>query len=54
MKAQRMQEEYEKQLHNLEESKSSTVKELTEYYEAKLNEKSALLEEVGNLIYNLN
>lgn len=54
MKSQRMQEEYEKQLHNLEESKNKTVKELTEYYEEKLNEKSVLLEEVGNLICSLN
>lgn len=44
--SQRMQEEYEKQLHNLQESKNRTVEELTDYYEEKLNEKSLLLEEV--------
>ncbi|KAM6343173.1 cilia- and flagella-associated protein 57 [Alca torda] len=49
VKSQRMQEEYEKQLHNLEESKSRTVKELTEYYEEKLNEKSVQLEELNSL-----
>lgn len=54
VKSQRMQEEYEKQLHNLEESKSRTVEELTVYYEEKLNEKTVLLEEVGNLIDSLN
>lgn len=46
MKSQRMQEEYEKQLHDMEESKNQALEELTEYYEAKLHEKSALLEEV--------
>lgn len=35
-------------------SKSRTVEELTVYYEEKLNEKSVLLEEVGNLIDSLN
>lgn len=52
--SQRMQEEYEKQLHNLQESKNRTVEELTDYYEEKLNEKSLLLEEVWNLIGSLN
>lgn len=52
-KSQKMQEEYEKQLHSLEESKSKAVKELTEYYEEKLNEKSVLLKEVGILICSL-
>lgn len=46
MKSQRMQEEYEKQLHELEESKNQALEELTEYYEAKLLEKTTLLEEV--------
>ncbi|XP_061307511.1 cilia- and flagella-associated protein 57 [Pezoporus flaviventris] len=44
-KYQKMQEEYEKQLHSLEECKSKAVKELTAYYEEKLNEKSVLLKE---------
>lgn len=46
MKSQRMQEEYEKQLHEMEENKSQALEELTEYYEAKLIEKTTLLEEV--------
>ena len=54
VKSQRMQEEYETQLHNLEENKSRAMKELTEYYEEKLNEKSILVAEVGNLICSLN
>lgn len=52
--SQRMQEEYEKQLHNLQESKNRALEELTDYYEEKLNEKSLLLEEVRNLIGSLN
>lgn len=47
MKSQRMQEEYEKQLHDMEETKNQALEELTEYYEAKLHEKTTLLEEVG-------
>lgn len=54
VKSQKMQEQYERQLHNSEESKSRTVKELTEDYEGKLKELSLLLEEVGNLICCLN
>ncbi|XP_010213977.1 PREDICTED: WD repeat-containing protein 65-like isoform X1 [Tinamus guttatus] len=50
VKSQRMQEEYEKQLHDLEESKSKALEELTEYYEEKLNEKSVLLEETEETI----
>lgn len=46
MKSQRMQEEYEKQIHEMEENKSQALEELTEYYEAKLLEKVTLLEEV--------
>lgn len=53
VKSQRMQEEYEKQLHNLQESNSRAVKELREHYEEKLNEITVLLKEVGNLIYSL-
>lgn len=46
MKSQRMQEDYEKQLHEMEENKSQSMEELTEYYEAKLLEKTTMLEEV--------
>lgn len=53
MKSQKMEEEYEKQLHNLEESKTKAVAELKEYYEKKLKHKSVLLEEVGSLIRSL-
>lgn len=53
VKSQKMEEEYEKQLHNLEESKTKAVAELKEYYEKKLKHKSVLLEEVGSLIRSL-
>nr|XP_055202482.1 cilia- and flagella-associated protein 57 isoform X3 [Gorilla gorilla gorilla]XP_055202486.1 cilia- and flagella-associated protein 57 isoform X3 [Gorilla gorilla gorilla]XP_055202492.1 cilia- and flagella-associated protein 57 isoform X3 [Gorilla gorilla gorilla] len=45
LKSQRMQEEYEKQLRDNEETKSQALEELTEFYEAKLQEKTTLLEE---------
>uniref|UniRef100_A0A8C5TMF2 Cilia and flagella associated protein 57 n=1 Tax=Malurus cyaneus samueli TaxID=2593467 RepID=A0A8C5TMF2_9PASS len=45
VKSQKMEEEYEKKLHHLEESKSKALKELKEFYEKKLADKSALLEE---------
>lgn len=41
-----MQEEYEKQLRDNDETKSQALEELTEFYEAKLQEKTTLLEEV--------
>ncbi|XP_053325091.1 cilia- and flagella-associated protein 57 [Spea bombifrons] len=44
VKSQRMQEEYERQLHDLEESKTQALEELTEYYEAKLQEKTSQLQ----------
>lgn len=42
-----MQEEYEKQLRDNDETKSQALEELTEFYEAKLQEKTGLLEEVS-------
>ncbi|ELK31134.1 WD repeat-containing protein 65 [Myotis davidii] len=45
LKSQRMQEEYEKQLRDNDETKSQALEELTEFYEAKLQEKTGLLEE---------
>ncbi|XP_055986867.1 cilia- and flagella-associated protein 57 [Sorex fumeus] len=45
LKSQRMQEDYEKQLRDTDETKSQALEELTEFYEAKLQEKSTLLEE---------
>lgn len=53
MKSQKMEEEYEKQLHSLEESKSKAVAELKEHYEKKLKNRAVLLEEVGSLICSL-
>jgi hypothetical protein len=41
-----MQEEYEKQLRDNDETRSQALEELTEFYEAKLQEKTTLLEEV--------
>lgn len=46
IKSQRMQEDYEKQLRDNDETKSQALEELTEFYEAKLQEKTTLLEEV--------
>jgi len=45
-KSQRMQEDYENQLRELEKSKQGGLEELTEYYEAKLQETCARLEQV--------
>ncbi|XP_014592991.1 cilia- and flagella-associated protein 57 isoform X3 [Equus przewalskii] len=45
LKSQRMQEEYEKQLRDNDETRSQALEELTEFYEAKLQEKTTLLEE---------
>jgi len=45
-KSQRMQEDYETQLRELEKSKQGGLEELTEYYEAKLRETCARLEQV--------
>lgn len=46
MKSQRMQEDYERQLSEMDESKTQALEELTEYYETKLQEKSTLITEV--------
>lgn len=53
VKSQKMEEEYEKQLHHLEESKIKAVAEIKEHYEKKLKHKSVQLEEVGRLICSL-
>lgn len=45
-KSQRMQEDYENQLRELEKSKQGGLEELTEFYEAKLRETCARLEQV--------
>uniref|UniRef100_UPI00398EDE99 cilia- and flagella-associated protein 57 n=1 Tax=Pristiophorus japonicus TaxID=55135 RepID=UPI00398EDE99 len=46
LKSQRMQEDYERQLNELDESKSQALEELTEYYETKLQEKGTLIEQL--------
>ncbi|XP_032884753.1 cilia- and flagella-associated protein 57 [Amblyraja radiata] len=46
MKSQRMQEDYERQLSEMDESKTQALEELTEYYETKLQEKSTLITEL--------
>ena len=46
-KSQKMQEDYERQLAETEESKEQALEELTEYYETKLQEKTTLLDQVG-------
>ena len=45
-KSQRMQEDYENQLRELEKTKQSGLEELTEFYEAKLRETCLRLEQV--------
>ncbi|XP_069795130.1 cilia- and flagella-associated protein 57 isoform X1 [Narcine bancroftii] len=43
IKSQRMQEDYERQLSEMDESKAQALEELTEYYETKLQEKATLI-----------
>lgn len=45
-KSQKMQEDYERQLAEMEASKEQALEELTEYYETKLQEKTTLLDQV--------
>jgi len=45
-KSQRMQEDYESHIRDLEKSKQGGLEELTEFYEAKLRETCARLEQV--------
>jgi len=45
-KSQRMQEDYEAQMRELEKSKQGGFEELTEYYEGKLRETCLRLEQV--------
>ncbi|XP_048457939.1 cilia- and flagella-associated protein 57 isoform X3 [Rhincodon typus] len=46
LKSQRMQEDYERQLNEMDESKIQALEELTEYYETKLQEKGKLIEQL--------
>ncbi|XP_072918863.1 cilia- and flagella-associated protein 57 [Hemitrygon akajei] len=43
IKSQRMQEDYERQLSEMDESKTQALEELTEYYETKLQERGTLI-----------
>ncbi|XP_059839968.1 cilia- and flagella-associated protein 57 isoform X2 [Hypanus sabinus] len=43
IKSQRMQEDYERQLSEMDESKTQALEELTEYYETKLQERGSLI-----------
>jgi len=45
-KSQRMQEDYENQMRELEKSKQGGLDELTEFYEGKMRETTARLEQV--------
>lgn len=45
-KMMKMQEDYERQLQEMEETKARSEEELTEYYEIKLQEMTAKLEQV--------
>ena len=45
-KSQKMQEDYDRQLEEMESSKEQALSQLTEYFETKLQEKSGQLEQV--------
>lgn len=45
-KSQRMQEDYERQLSEMEEKREQALQALTEYYEAKIQELTSKLEQV--------
>lgn len=47
--SQRMQEDYERQLQEAEDTKEHALEELTEFFETKLQAKSALLDQVGQI-----
>ena len=48
-RSQRLQEDYERQLQNMDEAKEKERRELTEDYERKLHEMKRKLEEVRDL-----
>lgn len=48
-KSQKMQEDYERQLEEMEASKEQALSELTEYFETKLQEKTGQLEQVRRI-----
>ena len=45
-RSQRLQEDYERQLRNMEEAREKALQELTEHYEKKLKQLQIKLEEV--------
>src|SRR5688572_25937603 len=47
-KSQRMQEDYERQLSEMEEKREQALQALTEYYEAKIQELTSKLEQVSS------
>ena len=47
-----MQEDYERQLQEMEESREKALEELTEYYDTRLQEMTAKLEQVTLIVYN--
>lgn len=49
-KTMKMQEEYDRQLQEKEESKENALENMTEYYETKLQEKTTQLEQVSKII----
>lgn len=52
-KSQRMQEDYDQQLTEMEEKRERALHELTEYYENKLQEVNSKLEQVFFFIWVL-
>ena len=46
-----MQEDYERQLQEMEESKERALEEQTEYYETKLQDKISQLEQVHKILF---
>uniref|UniRef100_A0A4W5MSY0 Uncharacterized protein n=1 Tax=Hucho hucho TaxID=62062 RepID=A0A4W5MSY0_9TELE len=49
LKSQQMQQDYEEQLQQMDESKAAALEDLTLHYEGKLHEKLLVLEQVGDI-----
>ena len=47
-KSQKMQEEYERQIGEMDDNREHALEELTEYYEGKVQEKTTALEQVSD------
>jgi len=52
-KSQRMQEDYDRQLAELEEKRERDLQEMTEHYENKLQELNTKLEQVSSVVCSL-